>query len=238
MILVMKRPQFITSEYYHVYNRGVDRRKIFSDKYDLDRFFQCMDEFNSLNPIGSIYENTFLDDSVKAKRKSKRLVEFVAYCLNPNHYHFILKQVREGGISEFMKRLGGGYTWYFNNKRSGALFQGLFKAVHVDTNEYLLHLSAYVNLNFRSHQLGGLTAKLVKSSWAEYTENFAESICTKKIILDQFKNKKEYKQFAEDSLADIVEKKQRDKEFSGETAKWAKRDDAKESQFQQNYRRL
>lgn len=168
-----------------------------------------MDEFNGVSPIGSIYENTFLNDSVRAKRKSKKLVEFVAYCLNPNHYHFILRQARDGGISEFMKRLGGGYTWYFNNKnkRSGALFQGLFKAVHIDTNEYLLHLSVYVNLNFRAHQLGGETAKLVKSSWQEYIGEPVKEFCTKSIILDQFKNKKEYKQFSEDSLKDIIERK-------------------------------
>ena len=87
----MKRPHFTTGEYYHIYNRGVDKRKIFSDNYDLARFLQCMDEFNSVSPIGSIYENSFLNESVRLKRKSKALVEFVAYCINPNHYHFILK---------------------------------------------------------------------------------------------------------------------------------------------------
>ena len=79
----------------------------------------------------------------------------------------------EESVSLFMKRLGGGYTWYFNNrhKRNGSLFQGSFKSILADKNEYLLHLSAYVNLNNRIHQRGGLTATLVRSSWDEYLNN-------------------------------------------------------------------
>ena len=212
----MKRPIFVTGEYYHVYNRGVDRRQLFSDKSDLDRFLESMDEFNSIKPIGSIYENSFLNSDIQEKRKSTKLVQFICYCVNPNHYHFVLKQVSDGGISEFMKRLGGGYTWYFNNKnkRSGALFQGLFKAVHVDTNDYLLHLSAYVNLNYRVHKLGGLTAKFVESSWEEYTGNKQENFCHKNVILEQFKNKEEYKDFCEESLDSILEQKQKQKEMA------------------------
>ena len=67
------------------------------------------------------------------------LVQIICYCLNPNHYHLLLKEIKDGGISEFMKRVGGGYTWYFNNKhkRSGTLFQGRFKSVHIKSNEQL-----------------------------------------------------------------------------------------------------
>ena len=216
MMVSMKNPRFVTGEYYHVYNRGNDHRKIFSSSYDLERFLQCMEEFNSVEPIGSIYEASFLDPKIVARRKRKRLVKFVAYGINPNHYHFILRQVAEGGISEFMKRLGGGYTWYFNNnqKRSGYLFQGIFKARHIDSNEYFLHLSAYVNLNYRVHKLSGGTAKLSKSSWDEYIGDREESFCDKDIVLKQFKNKSEYKEFAESSLEDILEKKQRDKDLN------------------------
>ena len=211
----MKHPPFVNTEFYHVYNRGVDRRQIFSDQYDLQRFLQSIDEFNVFEPIGSIYESSFLDQSILSKRKKKRLVNFIAYCLNLNHVHVIIQQVRKGGISELMKRLFGGYTWYFNKKhnRSGSLFQGTFKAKHIDSNEYLLHLSAYVNLNYRVHQLGGLTAKLCKSSWGEFIDGSANSFCNKNIILEQFRNVREYKQFAESSLKDIAERKKRDREF-------------------------
>lgn len=177
-----------------------------------------MREFNVLDPIGSLYENSFKltqlgGRTAKPIESNKKLVNFVCYCINPNHYHFILEQLTDGGISEFMKRLSGGYTWYFDNKhkRSGALFQGRFKSVHIGSNEYLLRVSAYVNLNWRVHQLGGSTAKLVKSSWGEYVEKEKKVLCEKGIILEQFRNRADYKKFAEDSLQSTLEQRQRHK---------------------------
>ena len=211
----MRKTPFVSGEYYHVYNRGVDKRMIFSSQDDVDRFFQSMDEFNVVEPIGSIYENSFLKEQLgneTPKLEEKKLVNIIVYCLNPNHYHLILEQVTENGISKFMKRLNGGYTNYFNEKekRSGSLFQGVFKAVHIDSNEYLLYVSAYVNLNDHIHQLGNETPKLVRSrsSWAEYTDLLSkENFCAKDIILGQFKNREEYKIFAKDALKSIVARK-------------------------------
>ncbi len=209
--MATRKTSFANGEFYHVYNRGVDKRNIFIDRADVQRFFKGMLEFNTALPIGSLYEHSFQQlGGETAKSEKEKLVNIIAYRLNPNHFHFILEQVVEGGVSEFMKRIGG-YTWYFNNKhkRSGALFQGVFKDIHIDSNEYLLHLSAYVNLNDRVHQLGGETAKLVEgmSSWSEYTEKGVEGICEKEIVLGQFKNAVEYKKFALSSLESIVERK-------------------------------
>ncbi|MEK7107500.1 MAG: transposase [Patescibacteria group bacterium] len=215
-----RKVPFVTGEHYHLYNRGIDKRNIFSNQKDLDRFLQSMIEFNTLAPIGSIYENSFAQlggETSKLKKagkgKAEKLIDFISYCINPNHYHFIVKQACERGIEKFMHRLGTGYTMYFNEKeeRSGSLFQGVFKSIHVNSNEYLLHLSAYVNLNDRVHQLGGETSKLVKSksSWGEYVgnENANKGICEKDIILEQFKNRKEYKEFALESLEAIKQRK-------------------------------
>lgn len=212
----MRKIKFVNGEFYHLCNRGVDKRRIFNNKYDVERFLQCMDEFNTLQPAGSLYENTFLTDEIKEKRKQKRLVNIVAYCLNPNHYHFVLQQVAKNGISKYIKRLTGGYSWYFNNRyqRSGSLFQGPFKAKLIDTNEYLLHVSAYVNLNNEVHQLGDQVAKLVRSSWDEYMDLSKTDICKKNIILDQFDSKKEYRGFALSTLPIIISKKERDKEYA------------------------
>ena len=146
----------------------------------------------------------------------KPLVSFIAYCLNPNHYHFLIKPLVDKGLETFMQRFGTGYTMYFNNKykRSGSLFQGVFKAAHVDTDEYLLHVSAYVNLNNKTHQLGGFTSKLVRSSWKEYTTpDFQNLICNRNIILKQFNKPLEYRGFALSSLQDIIERKEREKEL-------------------------
>lgn len=214
-VMARNKIQFTNEEYYHIFNRGTDKREVISDNYDLKRFLQSLDEFNTVEPIGSIYENSFIDDKIKKEKKKYKLVNFVAYCVNPNHYHLILEQLIDGGISKFTQRFGSGYTQYYNQKyqRSGVLFQGPFKAVHIDSNEYLLHLSAYVNLNDKVHQLGSSRAKLSKSSWGEYTGESLENFCGKSVILDQFKNKQEYKEFVEDSLKDILERKERDKEF-------------------------
>lgn len=217
----IRKTPFVNGEFYHIYNRGVDKRNIFSDPLDRERFLRSMAEFNVLEPIGSIYEKFFADKRFGGKAskstQSKRLVNFITYCLNPNHYHFILEQVEDRGIEKFMQRLGTGYTRYFNekHKRTGSLFQGKFKSIHIDSNEYLLHLSAYVNLNDRVHKLGefgGLASKLKKSesSWREYMgdmENNKKGFCEKGIVLGQFKNVKEYRTFAEESLTGILEKR-------------------------------
>ena len=95
------------------------------------------------------------------------------------------------------------------------MFQGKFKATHIDTNEYLLHISAYVNLNFKIHQLGSSASKLViKSSWEEYVNEFSrKNICDKGIILGQFKKSHQYKKFALDALENIIERKKKEKEL-------------------------
>lgn len=217
----MRNISFANGEFYHVYNRGTDKRAVFSDESDVDRFMQSVEEFNTVEPIGSIFENSFnkkhqlgnpTSKSKHGEANERRLVNIVAFCLNPNHYHFILEQLVDDGVSMFMKRLGGGYTKYFNekHKRSGVLFQGKYKAVHIDSNEYLLHSSAYVNLNDRVHQLGNPTSKLTvksRSSWGEYTGESKSNFCSMGIILEQYKNIGEYKKFALSSLSDIIKRR-------------------------------
>lgn len=207
----MRKAQFVTGEYYHIFNRGVDKRSIFDGKYDYGRFMQSMEDFNTTEPIGSIFEHSFrkrlqLGNPVSKLEKGKPLVGFVAYCLNPNHYHFILHQLVDRGIEKFMHKLGLGYTKYFNqkNRRSGVLFQGPFKGIHIDSNEYLLYVSAYVNLNNRVHSLGNGVSK---SSWDEYFKNRA-GFCDKGVILDQFKNFSEYRNFARGALKIMLERKE------------------------------
>lgn len=132
----------------------------------------------------------------------------------------LLKQVSENGISEFMKRLSGGYTKYFNEKykRTGPLFSGRFKSSHINSNEYLLHLSVYINLNYRIHHLNGKQKRFVLSSWEEYTEKGNKNnkkICEKEIILGQFRNKMEYEEFAQEVFPQILENKAKAKEAEG-----------------------
>ena len=213
----MKKPQFATGEFYHLYNRGNNKRPIFIKPFNLLRFLQSMAEFNVRGPIGSIYAKSFEKDDLLSgsTTKSAKLVDFVCYCLNPNHFHVLVKQLLDGGIVELMHKIGTGYTRYFNEKHkfSGALFQGRYRAIHVDTNDYLLYLSAYINLNPEAHQLSGSTTKLCMSSWDEYVcdKSGKNELCNTKIILSQFNTREDYKKFAEGALAVIKEKKEMEK---------------------------
>ncbi len=105
----MRNIEFANDEYYHIYNRGVDHRDIFLDDSDNVRFLRSMRIFNN----DSTYEER--DFILRKMCESKpKLVEFICYCLNPNHYHFIARQLVESGISKFMQKLNLGYTHYFN----------------------------------------------------------------------------------------------------------------------------
>ena len=208
---VMRKVKFSVNEHYHIYNRGVDKRDIFMDAEDVARFFTCMSTFNSVDPVGSIYENSFRDNGELGSRAPK-LVEFIAYCLNQNHYHFIIEPLTDDGVQKFMHKLSTGYTNYFNEKykRSGSLFQGKYKAIHVSSNEYLLHLSVYVNLNYKVHkELNKEWMKKINiSSFKEYTDKVTKSFCFKSIILEQFRNLEDYKHFCNITLPEILKRKE------------------------------
>lgn len=203
----MRNIEFIIGEYYHIYNRGSDKRNIIFDNYDLQRLGQSLIEFNTENPIGSIYENSFRKDGELGSPTSK-LVDVIAYCINPNHFHLLITPLVDKGVEKFMQRVGG-YTKYFNNKhkRSGVLFQGKYKAKHANENRYLIHISAYINMNNRD-ELGSPTSKLSKSSLEEYVNSDnSENICNTSIVLDQFKSKKEYKKYALETWKDTLKRK-------------------------------
>lgn len=208
----MRNLQFIEGEFYHIYNRGVDKRALFIESRDFERFFESMSLLNINGSTGSL-------DRAMIKRKHgvftetkmvDKLIEFIAYCINLNHFHLILRPIADKGVEKFMHKLEMSHSKYINAKykRSGALFQGSFKAKLIDSNEYLLHLSSYVNLNHMAHSRDNRTNAFSRTSWNEYTkDNPAHSICDTKIVLEQFKNRKAYQRFAEESLKDIVERK-------------------------------
>jgi REP element-mobilizing transposase RayT len=212
----MNREPFAQGEFYHVYNHGVDDRNIFVDEFDSTRFLESLVYFNTEESLGGIYLGILPDAPKLSEKKSqKKLVNIISYCLNPNHFHLLLEQVSEKGISEFMQRVGGGYTKYYNNKnkRKGSLFRGTFKSSFVNSNEYLLYLSAYINLNFRVHKLSEDLLSVVRSSMDEYVGGGEIQICKKDIILGQFKNSKEYEDYAEDALPIMLERKILEKEL-------------------------
>jgi putative transposase len=167
----MRKDPLITDQYYHIYNRGVDKRDIFITKGDLNRFILSIKEFNIIEPIGSIQHSLKTKtDLQRLKNDGQVLVSIVCYCLNPNHFHFIIKQEVDGGISEFFKRLLGGYTMYFNktHNRTGSLFQGRFKSKLIKDDAYFLKIRPYVNTNYLIHNIPEEKSHLVSSSCQEY----------------------------------------------------------------------
>ncbi|MEX2013995.1 MAG: transposase, partial [Parcubacteria group bacterium] len=156
--------------------RGVDKRDIFKDMKDLDRFIESIQTFNQVDGIGSLELHRKLSRTPKAKmraldsRGSEPLVAIVAFCLNPNHFHFILKQLIDGGIAKFMQKLLGGYTYYFNERheRSGSLFQGTFKSKLIKSDEYFRKIFAYVNQNHSVHDIPESKSHLIFASDREY----------------------------------------------------------------------
>ena len=174
----IKRHPLITGEMYHIYNRGVDKRDIFSDKNDIYRFIESMKEFNRVDKIDSLSNLRKLKSQIGLQALSEistkePLVEVVAYCLNPNHFHFILKQVVDGGVAKFMQKLQAGYTSYFNvkNSRSGSLLQGRFKSQIIASENYFNKLIGYVNKNYLIHNIPENKNVLVFSGDFEYENN-------------------------------------------------------------------
>lgn len=179
----MRNIKFQTGQYYHVYNRGVDKRAIFSEDQDRHRFLHTLIS-------KSITINTNISTDIY------EAIEIVCYCLMDNHYHLILKQISKKGISTFMGRVSNSYTKFFNQKygRSGRLFQSPFQAKHVTNDEYLIHLSSYIHKN--PLELNDITVNnLIDYKWSSlgsYLGTVSQRFVRPGIILNQFENTKAY----------------------------------------------
>jgi len=148
----MRTIQFFNGEIYHIYNRGVDKKIIFENDSDRLRFIHNLFEFNDTAPAFNLGRRISKAEFLALKKerpKRELLVEILAFCMMPDHYHLLIKQLRRGGITKFLHKLGTGYTLYFNKtrKRKGSLFESRFKAVPVIKENHLFHLFYYIHLN-------------------------------------------------------------------------------------------
>ncbi len=164
---------FAPGEYYHIYNRGVDKRTVFETIGDKDRFLKLLYVCNSDTPV--VFKQ--IQGLPLEEIPVTKIVAIGAYCLMDNHFHLLIREQTEGGVSRFMEKISTGYTMYFNKKndRSGSLFQGTFKAEHVGENdEYLKYLFAYIHLN---------PLKFYKKSWKESVKNKTDLAACKNFLL-------------------------------------------------------
>jgi putative transposase len=226
----MSKPIFQTQYYYHICNRGVDKREIFGDEKDYFRFLRSLREMNNQGVIESLYrqdqlrrkekETKFLrlpteevkllrfsnsklqsNSEFENRRSLTSLVEIVCYCLNPNHFHLLLKSACDKGIEKFMHKIGTGYTKYFNakNHRSGSLFQGTYKAVEIKSEAHLSYVSSYINGNPEIHGLGR-AEDWQYSSYPDFLGKRNGVMNNKNIILKEHKSIEDYRTFTMDVI--------------------------------------
>lgn len=170
--------QYIENGHYHIYNRGVEKRKIFQDDQDYKVFLNFLKV--SLSPAKEPYLHpvTELTGSLLVRPRPLKnlygIVELLAYCLMPNHFHLFIKQVERDGMTRFLRSLCTSYSMYFNKKyqRVGTLFQGPYKAALINEDSYLLHLSRYIHLNpleiFLTRRIPVKATEYPYSSYAYY----------------------------------------------------------------------
>ena len=213
----MKKESSFDGEYpyYHVFNRGVEKRDIFLNDSEYKRFLfllfilQGDTFFNHVSRLATAFgqHSMLAIEDIKNEITRARIVELVAFVLMPNHFHLILRELESGGVSKFMQRLGNSYTKYFNIKHDlkGHLFGSRFHSRLIDTNEYLLHLSSYIHRNPRELPAWKNKEHLYPgSSFQDYIkENRWGSFLNQAIILDQFQNPQEYWDFVKTSTAKL-----------------------------------
>lgn len=190
---------FVNQSFYHIYNRGVEKRQIFSNERDYQRFLQTLYyyQFAGTNLKPPFSKKDHLKYYNLDFSKNPKSIEIICYCLMPNHFHLLVRQAQDKGIQKFMQKTLNSYTKYFNtkNNRVGPLFQGAFKAVLVETDEQLLHVSRYIHLNPYVSDLTKDLGSYSYSSYPDYIGAVDQKICTKESVLDFFKSPADYQGF-------------------------------------------
>lgn len=192
-----RKEKLVTGEIYHIFNKSIAGFKIFNNDIEFLRmkamlkYFQVENmplKFSRFMELEKVKEDGFSKHFISTSQGKKKLVQIIAYCLMPTHLHFILKQLRERGISIFMGNVLNSYSRYFNikHKRKGPLWEGKFMNVLVETDEQLLHLTRYIHLNPVTAYLVDKPEEWPASSYQEYLlkMNDNDRICKYCDILD------------------------------------------------------
>ncbi len=200
-----RKVPFVNGEIYHVFNRSVARQPIFETHKSCRRALETINYYQySKTPISfSHYRRLspeirqMLDETMQHQGKK---VILLGFCLMPNHFHFLIQQTEENGISEFLGNFQNSFAKYFNTtfERTGAVFQAMFKAVRIESNDQLLHVARYIHLN-------PLTAYILRdnkdldnypwSSFKEYLNNKETLLTTVNLILEYFPSVQAFKEF-------------------------------------------
>ena len=195
----MRQISFTIGDYYHIYNRGTDKRTIFRDEHDYKRFLALLYLCNNSEAVDM--RNYFREGSSFANfvnlfktEKISTLVDIVAYCLMPNHFHILIFEKQDAGISTFMKKCATAYSMYFNRQydRTGTLFEGSFKAKHVGNEPYFNWLFSYIHLN---------PVKIINPDWKE---NGIVGLEKTKSFLSNYAYSSYFDYFGKDRLESVI----------------------------------
>ncbi len=156
----IRKTNLVQGEYYHIYNRGNSKQKIFQDREDYLRFISLLYISNSSESFNLYDLNRDTNFNVYGIERINCLVDIGAFCLMPNHFHILIIEKADGGISKFMQKLSTSYSMYYNKKykRTGGLFEGKFKSQHAENDRHLKYLFSYIHLN---------PIKLIQKDWKE-----------------------------------------------------------------------
>jgi len=227
---MIRKEKFVPDEYYHIYSRTIFGLPEFKNNTNANKLAQAFLLANSTKSSQAFDylrndRKAILENAIEIIRQGEKLVDVLCYAIMPDHYHLLLKEIRENGITDFIRRCNTSIAKYINIKteRKGALFESKFKSKHINSNEYLLHLSLYIHLNpldflsgkgWREHKLKNWQLEkegLLRYQWSslktflykDYKDLIISGI---DIILDQFNNRKEYELFLQEWSTDSLEK--------------------------------
>jgi len=215
--MVERKINFSLDEYYHIYNRGTDKREIFLDNLDKERFLKLLFVSNGNKPF--VFRDFPIGLPYVKFDRGEPITAIGAYCLMPNHFHILVRETSENGITKFISKILTSYSMYFNKKynRSGRLFEGTFKASHIDNDRYLKYLFAYIHLNpvkliDKNWKKNGIAVKKVAknylenykySSYLDYQnkQRTEEEILSKNVFPSYFFAKNDFSDFITDWLS-------------------------------------
>ena len=202
---LMRKVPLITNNAYHVFNRGVNKYDIFFSDSDYEHFLAAAKHYLTKNSKFSYEKYPSESNEPGSLQGSLKLeiaprIEILAYCLMPNHFHFLVKQLTDKGIASYMQRFINSYVHHVNikYKRVGPLFQGPFKGVRIESDDHLLHLSRYIHLN---PLVSNLTADLKDYKWSSYSSYFKggeDGFVKPNQVLKSFRSIKDYEKFVSD----------------------------------------
>lgn len=203
-----RKVPLVAGEIYHVFNRSIARQPIFKTKSDYQRFIDVVNyyryqklplRFSHFKRLTEEQKEQFIQINFKNDRV---ILEILAFCVMPNHFHFLLRPRTDSAISDFMRYVQNSYSTFFNtkNERSGSLVQAMFKAVRIESDEQLNHVSRYIHLNPVSAHIINID-KIDDYEWSSYKNYVSDKgypFINTEEVLSHFKSKKEYKQFVLD----------------------------------------